>query len=100
MNPIDINDLAADAANIIGGLLDHTTRGPLLVEQNGEPIAVVIRHAAWAPRLHNFSFELGRRSIACHQCTPAAEILTDVTSLENALQAANQHWRETHRSAR
>lgn len=95
MNPIDINDLAADCDRIIGGLPDHTTRGPIQVTRNGEPEAIIIRYQAYAPRLHDFSFDPG--GIHCHHCEPAARILCDSSSLGVAIEAANRHWRETHR---
>lgn len=96
MNPIDIRDLALNVGSIIGGLDDHTTRGPLLVTRDGVPEAVIIRHKAYAPRLHDFAVDLG--GIWCRHCAPAERITCDTTSLGVAVEAANQHWREQHRN--
>lgn len=98
MNPIDIRELAADCDRLIGGLPDHTTRGPLLVTRDGEPEAVIIRHAAYAPRLHDFAIVQG--GILCWRCPMPETIHCDTSSLGVVLDAANLHWRETHRKAK
>lgn len=98
MNPIDIKDLAADADRIIGGLPDHSTRGPVLVTRDGEPEAVIIRHRAYAPRLHDFEPYGG--GVVCRHCSPVSRVLCDVTSLGSMVEAANRHWREAHRGQR
>lgn len=98
MNPIDIRGLALNLSDIIGGLDSHRTRGPLLVTRDGQPEAVIIRHKAYAPRLHDFAVDRG--GIRCHHCDPAERILCDTSSLGIAVEAANRHWREQHQTRR
>lgn len=107
MNPIDIKDLAADAGRIIGGLPDHTIRGPILVTRDGEPEAVIIRHSAYAPRLDTFYVaDTGdgddRVNLVCSDCPAEDAVVTSWASLDcrglgSVMDAANAHWRETHR---
>ncbi|MFJ5070207.1 hypothetical protein ACIQC7_27740 [Kitasatospora sp. NPDC088556] len=96
MNPIDIRDLALNLNDLIAGLDSHRTRGPLLVTRNGEPEAVIIRHKAYAPRLHHFTQTTGG-DLVCRLCSPAKVIVSCAADLGAAVEAANTHWRETHR---
>jgi hypothetical protein len=98
MNPIDIRDLALNLSDTIAGLDSHRTRGPLLVTRDGQPEAVIIRHQAYAPRLHDFS--VGQGGIRCHHCSPSEHIICDTSSLSIAVEAANRHWREQHQTRR
>lgn len=101
MNPIDIKALAADADRIIGGLPNHTTRGPILVTRDGQPEAVIIRHQAYAPRLHHFDFIVPGR-MTCLLClgtdTPWDAPVGD--HLGEAVDRANRHWRDVHQPRR
>ncbi len=103
MNPIDIRDLAAKLADLRDniaslGLDSHLTRGPLLVTRDGQPEAVIIRHKAYAPRLHHFGTDHG--GIVCNHCEPPTRIPCDTSSLAVAIEAANRHWHDTHRQPR
>lgn len=97
MNPIDIGDLAADCDRIIGGLPDHTTRGPIQVTRNGVPEAIIIRAQAYAPRLHHFDInEQGR--LCCLLCPPGIrDFGRPLQHLGEAVEWANEHWRDHHR---
>jgi hypothetical protein len=97
VNPIDIRDLASNLDSLIGGLDDHTTRGPLLVTRDGEPEAVIIRHKAYAPRLHHFEV-LPNGKIACGICPNMTILVERPNHLGAAVEAANAHWREQHRN--
>lgn len=97
MNPIDIKWFAANADDLIAGLESHRTRGPILVTRDGEPEAVIIRHRAWAPRLHHFEFT-GQGRMACLLCfgTDAPWSAPVGDHLGIAVERANAHWREKH----
>lgn len=94
MNPIDIQELAANLTDTIDGLDTHRIRGPLLVTRDAQPIAVIIRAEVYAPRLHDFATERG--GIVCHHCDTPQHITCDTTSLGIMHTAANKHWRDTH----
>jgi hypothetical protein len=96
VNPIDINDLAADADAIISGLPDHRTRGPILVTRDGQPEAVIIRYSAYAPRLHHFDYAGSR--VVCVPCS-GTDRPWDAPQGEHVgetVERCNKHWRETH----
>ncbi|MFD7416825.1 hypothetical protein [Kitasatospora purpeofusca] len=100
MNPIDIRDLALDLDHLLAGLDSHQTRGPLLVTRDGEPEAVIIRHQAYAPRLHHFDITPQNR-LRCLLCPPGSgEFGAPLQHLGEAVSWANAHWRETHRPPR
>ncbi|MFB7672900.1 hypothetical protein ACFC26_15980 [Kitasatospora purpeofusca] len=97
MNPIDIHDLARDLDHLLAGLDSHQTRGPLLVTRDGEPEAVIIRHKAYAPRLHHFDIT-PQNELRCLLCPPATGTFgPPLQHLGEAVTWANAHWRETHR---
>lgn len=97
MNTMDIGVLAADCDKIIGGLPDHTTRGPIYVTRDGEPEAVIIRHKAYAPRLHHFDITT-QNKLRCLLCPPGTgDFGRPLQHLGEAIEWANEHWRENHR---
>jgi hypothetical protein len=96
MNPIDIRDLALNLSDLLAGLDSHRTRGPLLVTRDGEPEAVIIRHRAYAPRLHHFDITPDNR-LLCLLCPPESGAFgRPLQHLGEAIEWANAHWRDTH----
>ncbi|MFH8380674.1 hypothetical protein ACH4E7_06990 [Kitasatospora sp. NPDC018058] len=96
MNPIDIRDLALNLDDLIAGLDSHRTRDPLLVTRDGTPEAVIIRYRAYAPRLHHFTQTTGG-DLICRLCEPVKVVVSCAADLGVATEAANAHWRDTHR---
>jgi hypothetical protein len=94
VNPVDIRELALNLNDLIAGLADHRTRGPLLVTRDGEPEAVIIRHRVYAPRLHHFDITPQGRLL----CPPETGAFgAPLQHLGEAIEWANTHWRENHR---
>lgn len=97
MNPIDIRDLASNLDELLAGLDSHKTRGPLLVTRDGQPEAVIIRHKAYAPRLHHFDITPQNR-LHCLLCPPETAMFgRPLQHLGEAVEWANEHWRTNHR---
>jgi hypothetical protein len=97
MNPIDIRDLALSLSDLLAGLDSHLTRGPLLVTRDDEPEAVIIRHRAYAPRLHHFDITPDNR-LLCLLCPPETGTFgRPLQHLGEAIEWANAHWCDTHR---
>lgn len=97
MKGIDLRDLGLNVAGVVRGLSDGTTVHPLYITDQGEPVAFMIRHQAYTPRLHRFgaTYDEGYQCLDCmdagdHWVTGRLENLADVH------QAANEHWRATH----
>lgn len=93
MRNIDIRDLALHADETVRRL--HRTAGaPLLIADGGEPLAVMIRHQVYAPRLDDFEM----RQDGDVKCTLCGTVILTANpyNLGAAHRAANEHWRGTH----
>ena len=96
MRNIDIRDLALHTDETVRRL--HRTAGaPLLIADGGEPLAVMIRHQVYAPRLADFEIRHDG-DIKCSLC--GTVVFLDAYNLGSAHQAANEHWRDTHQGAK
>lgn len=95
MNPIDIWDLAVNLDDLLTAEGPGRPRFPLLVTRDGDPIAVIIRHEAYAPRLQDFT-QTPLGDLMCHRCEPPQAIAHYPEDLAVAHRTANEHWRDTH----
>lgn len=84
---------------IVGTLRDLSTgklKGPLFVSEDGEPLAVIIRYKAYAPRLDRFGWN-EEGWLVCNIC-PAQTVINGKTrSVLAAVELANHHWNTHHR---
>lgn len=95
MSHIDLRDLAMNTAAVLRGLNTGATRHPLYIVDDGEPLGYVIRHQAYAPRLHLFTTNTDGW-LVCGECEPAAVVGPRPTNLADAHQTANEHYRAVH----
>lgn len=95
MSIIDIRELALNVRAIIRGLNDGTTRHPLYVTDDGVPVAYVLRHQAYTPRLHLFTTN-DDGWLVCGECSPNAVVGPKPLNLADAHQTANEHYRAVH----
>ena len=103
MSTLDFGDMSATMRHMITGLAERNIPGPLYVAKNGQQIAVIIRSEAYAPRLHLFAIGAnndGTPYICCDQCDGFNWTMESPRNLGAACEAANKHWRETHREPR
>jgi hypothetical protein len=106
VNPIDIRDLALNLDGLLTADGPGRPRFPLLVTSDGDPIAVIIRHKAYAPRLDDFYVaDTGdgddRVNLVCSLCAADQAVVTtwrsiDDRGLGSITKTANEHWRDTH----
>lgn len=107
MNPMEITDLAKDLDGTLSQLADRQFIGPILATRHGEPVAIIIRHEVYAPRLDNFyTADSGDGddmvNLVCSQCPADAAVVAtwhslDCQGLGKTLDAANRHWADNHR---
>lgn len=93
MRPLDIRDLALRADEHIRTL--HQRQGPpLLITDGDEPLAVLIRHQVYAPRLDQFE----TRQDGDLKCTLCSKVVLTANpyNLGAAHRAANEHYAANH----
>ena len=96
MSTLDFHDMSATMRHMITGLADRAISGPLYVAKDGQPLAVIIRAQAYAPRLQDFDVRQDG-DIQCIHCPGQAIVVANPYNLGVAAEAANQHWNDTHR---
>lgn len=99
MRPIDIRDLALNVADTIHRM--HNRNGPpILIADGDQPLAVMIRHQVYAPRLNDYEIRQDG-DLTCTRCTiNRTVIVPNPYNLGSATEAANRHWRDTHQGAK
>lgn len=101
MRTLDIRELALHVDEYIRRL--H--RGgfgpaPILIADGDEPLAVVIRHQVYAPRLKDFEMRQDG-DLTCTLCTiNRTVIVPNPHNLGSAAEAANRHYRDIHQGAK
>lgn len=74
---------------------------PILIADGDEPLAVVIRHQVYAPRLADFEMRPDGY-LSCTRCAGMQAIIAtdNPYNLGAAAEAANLHYRDTHQGAK
>jgi hypothetical protein len=91
---IDISAFAADADEYVRRV---ARRGgaPLLIADGQEPLAVIIRHQVYAPRLKAFEVRQDG-DLTCRHCPGTVITVPNPHNLGSAAETANQHYRDAH----